>query len=113
MFIAMNRFKVAEGKGEQFEARWLARESYLDAVPGFLHFALLRGDTPGEYVSHSIWESRSAFDAWTRSEAFTAGHRQGSVQGELAEHPVLSLYEVVLEQGGTFTPTTPGMRAEG
>jgi heme-degrading monooxygenase HmoA len=104
VFIAMNRFKVAEGKGAQFEERWRARETYLDTVPGFLHFALLRGDTPGEYVSHSMWESRSAFDAWTRSEAFTAGHRQGSVQGELVEHPVVSLYEVVLEQGAALAP---------
>lgn len=95
----MNRFKVAEGKGPQFEERWRNRQTYLDTVPGFLHFALLRGDHPGEYVSHSMWESRAAFEAWTKSEAFTAGHRQGSVQGELTEHPVVSLYEVVLEQG--------------
>ena len=99
MFIAMNRFKVAEGKGPQFEERWRNRTSYLGEVPGFVHFALLKGDNPGEYVSHSTWESREAFEAWTRSEAFAAGHRQGSVQGELAEHPVVSLYEAVIEEG--------------
>jgi heme-degrading monooxygenase HmoA len=99
MFIAMNRFKVAEGKGPQFEERWRDRKSFLDQVPGFVHFALLKGDNTGEYISHSTWQSRDAFDAWTRSESFAAGHRQGSVQGELAEHPVVSLYETVIEEG--------------
>lgn len=99
MFIAMNRFKVAEGMGPQFEDRWRNRKSFLDQVPGFVHFALLKGDNAGEYISHSTWHSREAFDAWTRSEAFAAGHRQGSVQGELAEHPVVSLYETVIEEG--------------
>ena len=99
MFIAMNRFKVNEGKGEAFEARWRNRTSYLDQVPGFVHFALLKGDNPGEYVSHSMWASREAFMAWTKSENFAAGHRQGSVQDELAEHPVVSLYEAVIEEG--------------
>jgi heme-degrading monooxygenase HmoA len=98
MFIAMNRFQVAEGRGESFEERWHQRQSYLNEVPGFLHFALLRGDQPGEYISHSTWESRQAFEAWTQSEAFAAGHRQGSVTGELLGPPQISLYEVVLEQ---------------
>lgn len=98
LFIAMNRFRVAEGMGEQFEERWRSRESYLQGVPGFVRFALLRGDAAGDYISHSTWESRAAFDAWTSSEAFAAGHRQGSTQGLLAGPPALSLYEVVLVQ---------------
>ena len=100
LFIAMNRFNVAEGMGPQFEERWRSRRSYLAGVPGFVRFALLKGDTPGEYVSHSTWESREAFEAWTRSEAFAAGHRQGSVQGELVDHPVVSLYDAVIVEAG-------------
>ena len=51
-------------------------------------------------------------DGVPTSDAFTAGHRQGSVQGELAEHPVVSLYEVVLEQGN-LTPAALHLRGEG
>jgi len=96
MFIAMNRFQVAPGQEQRFEQQWRDRESYLAGVPGFVRFALLRGDRSGEYVSHSTWASRAAFDAWTRSEVFTQVHRQGSLAGVLATHPELSLYEAVL-----------------
>ena len=99
MFIAMNNFKVASGKEQQFEEIWKNRETHLKDVPGIVRFALLRGDAPGEYVSHSTWESRDAFVAWTQSEAFTAGHRQGgSLMGVLEGPPQVKLFEAVMEQ---------------
>ena len=97
MFIAMNRFQVVPGHGDDFERTWRERETYLNGVAGFLRFALLRGED-GEYLSHSTWTSRGAFDAWTNSEAFRKGHAQGSLQGILAGPPVIGLYEAVLEQ---------------
>lgn len=98
MFIAMNRFQVNPGKEADFEEIWRTRETYLQAVPGFVRFALLRADTPGEYVSHSTWQDRDAFIAWTQSESFGKGHRQGSLMGVLQGPPQVSLYEAVLEQ---------------
>jgi heme-degrading monooxygenase HmoA len=99
MFIAMNNFKVVEGKGPEFEEVWKTRETHLREVPGFVRFALLRGDQPGEYISHSTWESRDAFDAWTRSDAFVKGHRQGgSLMGVLEGPPQVRLYDAVIEQ---------------
>lgn len=98
MFVAMNNFKVVEGKESEFEDIWRSRETYLQGVPGFVRFALLRGDG-GEYVSHSTWESRDAFVAWTQSEAFVKGHRQGgSLMGVLAGPPQLRTFEAVIEQ---------------
>jgi heme-degrading monooxygenase HmoA len=99
MFIAMNNFKVADGKGPEFEEIWKNRETHLQSVPGIIRFALLRGDN-GEYVSHSTWESRAAFDAWTKSEAFVQGHRGGgqSLMGVLQGPPQVQLWESVLEQ---------------
>lgn len=99
MFIAMNNFKVAPGKGGEFEEIWKTRETYLQDVPGFVRFALLRGDAEGEYISHSTWESRDAFMAWTQSEAFVKGHRQGgSLMGVLEGPPQVRLYDAVIEQ---------------
>ena len=43
MFIAMNRFRVKRGAEEAFEKVWLSRDSYLDRVPGFVEFHLLKG----------------------------------------------------------------------
>ena len=108
MFVAMNNFKVASGKEAEFERVWRERESYLKDVPGFLQFCLLRAETPGEYISHSTWESREAFVAWTQSEAFVQGHRQGSLMGVLEGPPHLRTYEAVLvetPEGRTVSAT--------
>jgi heme-degrading monooxygenase HmoA len=78
MFIAMNRFKVRKGEEAAFETRWRERDSHLHAVPGFLEFHLLKGPERDDhvlYASHSRWQSRTDFEAWTRSEAFRAAHR--------------------------------------
>ena len=82
MFIAMNRFQINAGREADFEARWRERDSYLNDVPGFERFALLKGESNGtttEYVSHSTWRSRADFDAWTKSDAFTRGHADGPI----------------------------------
>jgi heme-degrading monooxygenase HmoA len=96
MFIAMNRFRVVAGKEEDFEQVWRGRRSYLKGVAGFVQFALLRSEAPGEYVSHSTWADRDSFIAWTQSEAFAAGHRQGSLAGILEGPPQVSTYEAVI-----------------
>lgn len=100
MFIAMNRFRIARGREDAFEALWRNRESQLDGVPGFREFHLLRGpedDAATLYASHSLWETRAAFEAWTRSEAFRKAHAQARApQGTYLEHPRFEGFEVVL-----------------
>ena len=79
MFIAMNRFQVAKGSEEAFENVWASRDSHLDKVPGFIEFHLLRGPQAEDhtlYASHTIWENRAVFEAWTKSEAFRAAHHK-------------------------------------
>jgi heme-degrading monooxygenase HmoA len=98
LFIAMNHFQVDPARAAEFEAHWRQRESHLAEVPGFVSFALLRGDEPGAYASHTTWQSRAAFDAWTQSEAFRKAHAQARTPaGLLVGHPRLALYEAVLE----------------
>ena len=78
MFIAMNRFRVKRGAEGAFEKVWMSRDSYLDRVPGFVEFHLLRGPERKDHVlysSHTIWSDRAAFEGWTKSEAFRAAHR--------------------------------------
>lgn len=100
MFIAMNRFQIALGREDDFVAVWKNRESYLDGVPGFKNFHLLRGATTEQYTlfaSHSVWESRAAFEDWTRSDAFRSAHRNaGDTKGIYLGHPHLELFESVL-----------------
>jgi heme-degrading monooxygenase HmoA len=96
--IAMNRFSVNPERAADFEEHWRKRESFLKEVPGFVRFALLRGDEPGQYISHSTWQNRAAFEAWTQSEAFRKAHAQARTPaGVLAGPPRLELFEAVLE----------------
>jgi len=100
MFIAMNRFKIGLGREEDFETLWRNRESFLDDVPGFKEFHLLKGPTTEEYTlyaSHSIWQSRADFEAWTQSEAFRKAHSQAKApEGTYLGHPEFEGFEVVM-----------------
>ena len=98
MFIAMNRFHVIKGREGDFEHVWLSRETYLDNVAGFVEFGLLKGPESEDYTlyaSHTIWESRAAFESWTRSEAFRAGHQQAGEHKPLyLGHPQFEGFDV-------------------
>lgn len=100
MLIAMNRFRIALGFEAGFEALWRQRDSYLAEVPGFVSFALLKGPAHDDhmlYASHTVWESKAAFEAWTRSEHFRKAHAQRSApKGTYLGHPDLELFEAVL-----------------
>ncbi|MDO6462520.1 antibiotic biosynthesis monooxygenase [Granulosicoccaceae sp. 1_MG-2023] len=77
MFVAMNRFKVKKDRTADFEARWRNRDSHLKEMPGFTAFHLLKGPEADDhilYASHTIWETREAFEAWTHSDAFRKAH---------------------------------------
>ncbi|MCX7676187.1 MAG: antibiotic biosynthesis monooxygenase [Alteraurantiacibacter sp.] len=99
MFIAMNRFQVKPGQESAFEAVWKSRDSYLQGVPGFIAFHLLRGETSDEctlFATHTVWESRDAFVAWTRSEAFRKAHASAGDNRPLyVGSPRLELFEAV------------------
>src|SRR5882757_5054652 len=98
MFIAMNRFRVAKGSEAAFEHVWMSRDTHLDKVPGFVEFHLLKGPEAEDhtlYASHTVWESRSAFEAWTKSEAFRAAHsRAGDNKPLYLDHPQFEGFEV-------------------
>ena len=100
MFIAMNRFQIAPGREESFETLWRERESHLDEVPGFREFHLLRGpsdETATLYASHSVWDSRKAFESWTESESFRKAHAQARApKGTYLGHPQFEGFEVIL-----------------
>lgn len=98
MFIAMNRFRVKKGSEEAFEQVWLGRDSQLDRVPGFVEFHLLKGPEHEDhtlYSSHTVWQSKAAFEAWTKSEAFRAAHSRAGGNAPLyLDHPQFEGFEV-------------------
>jgi heme-degrading monooxygenase HmoA len=99
MFIAMNRFRVAKGSEAAFEHVWTSRDTHLHGVPGFLEFHLLKGPEAEDhtlYASHTIWNNRAVFEAWTKSEAFRAAHQSAGANKPLyLGHPQFEGFEVV------------------
>ena len=94
------RFRVKKGSEGAFEKVWLGRDSYLDRVPGFIEFHLLKGPEAEDhtlYSSHTVWQSKRAFEAWTKSEEFRAAHARAGNEttGPLyLEHPKFEGFEV-------------------
>ena len=73
MYIAMNRFRIAPGREEDFLEVWRNRDSHLDEVP------------------------EEAFRAWTKSDAFRKAHANAKApEGIYLGPPKFEGYEVVL-----------------
>tara|TARA_Y100000591_G_scaffold325350_1_gene346183 strand:+ start:727 stop:1029 length:303 start_codon:yes stop_codon:yes gene_type:complete len=100
MFIAMNRFKILNGKENEFEKVWKNRETHLDKVPGFKNFNLIKGKSTDEYtlyVSHSIWNSEEDFINWTKSAEFRLAHKNaGSNRHLYLGHPEFEGFTKIL-----------------
>jgi len=100
MYIAMNRFKIALGREQEFIDIWKNRDTHLESVPGFKEFNLLQGpsdDTCTLFASHSLWESVEVFINWTKSEAFRKAHASaGETKGLYLGPPQFEGFQVVL-----------------
>ncbi len=110
MFVAINRLRVKAGRGAEVEEAF-SRSSGLEETPGFLGFEFQKrtwtmGPPPEEeeYLSVSRWESKEAFSAWTRSEAFRKAH--GSRKSDALLGGNACGYEVVIERNPADTQTT-------
>lgn len=99
MFIAMNRFQVFKDATEEFEAVWKNRDSHLGEMAGFVEFHLLRGPERENHVlysSHTVWESKADFEAWTTSDQFRKAHsRAPSTKPLYAGHPQFEGFSVI------------------
>ena len=99
MFIAMNRFKVLKGAEEDFETVWRDRDSHLNEMKGFVEFHLLRGPEHDDhvlYASHTVWASKTDFEAWTTSEQFRKAHgRAPGAKPLYAGHPQFEGFDAV------------------
>lgn len=91
--IGMN-YEVLPGREADFEEKFRAVLNVFAQDPGHRRSRLYRDvDAPGSYLIHSEWETREAFTAFLRSDAFRevtswgkeqilAGRPQHRVYGE-------------------------------
>src|SRR5688572_4207219 len=106
MFIAMNRFQIAQGFEEDFEERWRERDSLLNEATGFMRVRLLRSRLPvelkgTEYVSYTEWRTQRDFEDWLEGDLSRKAHArsQAETQGMYMSPPEFRGYSTVLEEG--------------
>ncbi len=104
MFVTMNRFTIVPEYWQAFEERFRQRAGLIDQEPGFIRNSVLRpaGEDGGEHIVMTLWESREAFEAWTKSDSFRQAHaRAGKTPREwFAAATRLETYESVTDSGG-------------
>ncbi len=108
MFVVMNRIPVSKAFWEDFEERFRNRAGLVEQSPGFVRNLILRpAEGSSEYhVVMTLWESKAAFEAWTRSESFARAHEKArQTPPEMyAGRNVLEMFEVVSDSGEAGTP---------
>jgi heme-degrading monooxygenase HmoA len=99
MYIAMNRFKVIKGSEADFEQVWRSRDSRLGELAGFVEFHLLKGAEAEDhtlYSSHTVWNTKEDFVAWTKSEQFRDSHKSaGDRKPMFLGHPQFEGFQSV------------------
>jgi heme-degrading monooxygenase HmoA len=70
-------------------------------MAGFVEFHLLKGPELEDhtlYASHTVWQSKAAFEAWTKSEEFRVAHARAGNASSSAPmylgHPKFEGFEV-------------------
>lgn len=70
--IKINAISVPEGKGEELEKRFAARQHAVDNAPGFEGFELLRPAKDGDrYFVVTRWADEESFSNWRDSDPHT------------------------------------------
>lgn len=78
-FVAINVLTVPDGAGDTLEQRFARRAGSVERADGFQHFELLRPMAgTDDYLVYTRWDDQAAFEAWTSSQSFAAGHGQAS-----------------------------------
>lgn len=97
VIVVANRFRVAEGREDEFVDRFRESSGTVASRPGFLKFELLAPVDADVHVAMTYWESEEDFRAWTESEEFREAHADGPPEGMFEAHPNLEVHEVAFE----------------
>jgi heme-degrading monooxygenase HmoA len=82
-YVVINVLTVPEGRGELLEQRFAGRAGTVDSAPGFERFELLRPvEGTDTYLVYTRWRSEAAYQAWTASRSFDAGHARARAEPE-------------------------------
>ena len=103
-YVAINVLSVPDGKGSLLEERFAGRAGSVERADGFRPVA-----GTDSYLVYTRWRDREAFESWTASRSFAAGHAEASGrpagQPSVASGSTIWAFEVV--QSATPVHETP------
>mgnify|MGYP001392230637 CR=1 FL=1 len=110
MYIAMNRFKVIKGAEADFETIWRTRQTRLPEMKGFVEFAMLKGPEREDhvlYASHTVWQTKADFEAWTKSEQFRQSHARAGRPDKptMLGHPDFEGFDAIMVERNDGSPS--------
>ncbi|MGC8500569.1 MAG: antibiotic biosynthesis monooxygenase family protein [Leptospirillia bacterium] len=97
MFVVANRIRVASDHEKAFEERFKNRKGMIDGSPGFIRNLILRPVDSEYYSVMTFWESKEAFEAWTRSDSFREAHKERPPREMFSGPNVLEIHEVIMD----------------
>ena len=81
MFVALSRFRIADGLyddglAEELRRAFVRRPRLVDAADGFVRLDVLRPEgAPGEFWLLTYWRDGTSFRRWHRSHLYKDSHR--------------------------------------
>lgn len=95
-YVVVNALTVPDGAGAELERRFASRVGEMDGRPGFVGFRMWRpADARRTWYAVTEWESKDAFEAWTKSPEFARSHRGAGSDGPVSTGAELMQFEVV------------------
>lgn len=75
MFVVANHVSIATASERRYEMDVREHaEQYLAEQPGFRRLELLHPEGDDNFLLLAFWDSESAFEQWTNTDAFEAAH---------------------------------------
>jgi heme-degrading monooxygenase HmoA len=75
MFVVVNHVSIADASKGRYEMDIREHaEQHLVTQPGFIRLELLHPVINGGYLLLAYWDSEAAFERWTTTNNFEAGH---------------------------------------
>ncbi|WP_301110047.1 heme oxygenase [Sporosarcina sp.] len=96
MIIVTNTNKISKDQGHKLIKRF-DKEGKVELMEGFLGLEVLFTTNLPDYDEVTIstrWESKAAFDAWMKSDAFKEAHSHPGGQPEYVISNKVSFYDV-------------------
>lgn len=75
-FLAVSKFKVANGMSEEVRAAFAARPHLVDDAPGFVRMEVVRPvDDQDEFWLLTWWRDEESFREWHRGHLYRDSHK--------------------------------------